>query len=219
MAFGSHWEWRGFGGVDGVFVDCYSALPIVSEVHRQVDQYIYVPGLKTNLKIRNGEESGLKFKQFNKNEGEFELWSEYEDELFDFPISTSARDLLQKTLNESELGPIKSIPSKVHSSKDTLAWLREIGCRIIKVEKKREIRKLNSNNDSTLVEWTCIYEPQALNSISLESMSFEETDQQSSLHSLENVRAAYRDLELHRLPLIVNSYLDAVAIWSKSNKI
>lgn len=219
MAYGSHWEWRGFGGVDARFTKRFRSLSKLIDQHSQSDYYIYAPGLTTNLKIRQGKESGLKFKHPGKTDGDFEIWSEYEDELFEFPLPSKGLDLLEDTLNSTDLGPINSIPSGINNPGDTLPWLKEIGCRVIEVEKAREIRELHLSTDTILVEWTCIYKPQALISISVESEHFEKSDKQQSSKNLKLIKSAYRKLELHRLPLLPRNYSDAVAIWAKSNKI
>lgn len=96
MAYGAHWEWRGFGGVNGTFADRFSNLEKIIDEHRQSDFYVYVQRLNTNLKVRQGEENELKFKRPDIFAGNFEMWSEQEDELFDFPLSKEGRSMLKK---------------------------------------------------------------------------------------------------------------------------
>jgi hypothetical protein len=60
MAFGVHWEWRGFGSVSDAFFGRYGNLAYEFGPQKIEDIYIWVPGLEVNLKIREGEEGGLK---------------------------------------------------------------------------------------------------------------------------------------------------------------
>lgn len=219
MAFGLHWEWRGFGGIDSKFAERYSKLNKVISEYSVVDCYLYAPGLETNIKIRKGAENGLKFKRPGKVMGNYEQWLEDENEIFDFPLSKKAQKLLMESFKSTELNYKGSFPRRISNEEHTISWLKDIGCRVIEVQKKREIRKWISPEGSVLIEWTCLFKPQPIISVSLESGSFDNPESQIALEYLDILKSAYQDFGLNEKPLCTMNYLEAVAIWAKSNKI
>ncbi|MGK7369222.1 MAG: hypothetical protein ACNS64_03315 [Candidatus Halalkalibacterium sp. M3_1C_030] len=219
MAFGLHWEWRGFGGVNSSFADRFSKLDTLVSEYAVEDYYIYVPGLETNLKIRKGDKNNLKFKRPGKFKNNFEQWKELENEFFEFPIPLRAQNLLVEFLKSTAIDRTCSIPPAIETTDDYLRWLKEIGCQIIEVRKAREIKEWSNAEGSVMIEWTGIYNPQSIISISLESEPFEPSESQKEAKTLDLLKSVHNELELNEMPLRPKNYLEAVTIWANSNKI
>ena len=219
MAFGTHWEWRGFGAVNSKLAEQFSALKASVSSNQVVDTYIYAPGLKTNIKIRTGHQSGIKFKRPVKFADNFELWTEREDELFDFPLTKADRDRVRNILDGTELNRIGSLPTDVKTADDALSWLSEAGYELIKVKKDRETRVWHHADRSVMVEWACLSLPQFITSISLESEPVKYSDKQSETSALSLLKSAFSQMNLDKMPLRPMNYLEALNKWSNGNKI
>lgn len=217
MSYGSHWEWRGFGGVSARFVRTYASLETCIELHSVHDRYIWIPGLEVNAKFREGVENGLKFKRPEKKEGDFEVWTENEDELFEFPLSDNAWKTLQTILQNTALNLPDPPPS--FTQEHTEQWLEQAGCKIVEVQKERESKLLEVKCGSVLVEWTSISEPQSLISIGLENYSESEAEQLTSETDKQILELAVKEMGLHDEPLRPVNYMGAVKEWARGNKI
>jgi len=85
MAFGKHWEWRGFGSPPPATLRTVESLPLkFPDLQAVTDLYLWVPGSPINVKLRMRD---LKFKRLLEVSGEFERWLEDEAENYPFPLS------------------------------------------------------------------------------------------------------------------------------------
>lgn len=219
MAFGTHWEWRGFGAVNSKFAEQFHKLNVSVNPTQVTDTYVYTPEVKTNIKIRKGYQQGLKFKRPVKLENHFELWTEREDELFDFPLTDEERDRIGKILKGTELDRISSFPRSIRTAEDTLSWLSEKGCQLIKINKDRETRVWQEAENSVMVEWACLSGPQSITSISLESEPVNYSDDLAESPELSLLKSALSHLDLDKQPLQPMNYLEAIAEWANGDKI
>jgi hypothetical protein len=220
MAFGIHWEWRGFGAVSAAFAARYARLEPVFPAQRVDDTYLWIPDLLVNAKLRLGGEEGLKIKRLRRSEPPFEIWDEREDDLYTFPLSDRALSALAGMLSKAglELGRISSIPANRDS---VLKHLERSGCKLVTVSKIRESRLCEGSTGDVLVEWAVILEPQPVVSIGLENRQGEaeepvDASDEDMRKSLREVAAAVDVLGLGGEPLTVMSYLDAVSVWARN---
>lgn len=222
MAYGSHWEWRGFGGVSTRFAGSFTKLKSIYLPHPVTDRYLWFPGIKVNVKIRQGSENGLKFKRCLKTEAEFEIWSEPEDEFFEFPLNENSWKMLVEVLKNSELKKYadNNEPPPRPIGKEKLEnWLLERGCKIIDVEKKRESRVWHSPEGFVLVEWSCISRPQSLVSIGLENYYPDDGKEMMGDPDQTVLENCIESLDLYAEPLRIMNYMDVLKIWARNNKI
>lgn len=218
MALGSHWEWRGFGNVSNRFVQLYRQLPLLFKTQVVEDSYLWIPGLSVNAKLRTGADGDLKFKRLQEQDGELEKWIENPEEIFDFPLSIKAWTILSDVLRTVDI-VLPSWTEEVHDRDEVLNMLKKKGCRIVSMVKQRDARLLKTGYANIKVEWATISGPQQLVSISLES-GFEDSEQ--GLTDKEAKRAlitAIEKLNLQDEPLQVMSYLDAIKVWAKGEKL
>jgi hypothetical protein len=213
MAFGTHWEWRGFGDVSHAFFERYEVLTYQFGPLKGDDLYIWAPGLTANLKIREGYFGGLKFKRRLGKDGRFECWIEHPGDLHDLPLDKAAWQALAVELGSAGLvlGPY---PPEPPGHDQLLFLLERAGCRSLLVTKERGGRWWPGPNGRVLVEWTAIHKPQTILSISLESEDLAGegaglTDEQAKA----DLQAAFEALGLDHEPLLPMNYMDAVDIW------
>jgi hypothetical protein len=97
MAFGDHWEWRGFGDLNNVIRNQIQQLTSKYGAGINVtDQYLWAPGSKVNVKVR---EKDLKFKYLlDEADGGFERWVENEKDNHPFPLNAAVLAQLEKAL-------------------------------------------------------------------------------------------------------------------------
>lgn len=218
MAYGSHWEWRGFGAVSSRFVKQFARLETIYPQHEMTDCYLWFPGITVNAKLRQGAENGFKFKRLERKAGDFEAWTESEDDFFPFPLTDSAKRSLLNFLHESGLEkPDTSLPRPANR-KNMEEWLRKAGCRFVTVKKTRESKIWHSRHGPVLVEWACIRSPQVLTSIGLENQP---SDDGSTLADSERkaLDQALEEFALEEEPLTAMNYMKAIEIWAGNNKI
>lgn len=218
MAYGTHWEWRGFGGVSSRFADRFTQLRSHIHPHEVEDVYIWVPGLEVNIKFREGTEEGLKFKYPIKTEHHFELWKEDEQDLFGFPLTRDAWKQLSGVLERAGV-KLPDYPSEAPTSDQLLTFLTDMGCTYMRVHKQRESRLWETDDAKVLVEWTSISEPQYCISIGLETWSDDPDADVTGQQALAQLQSAANKLRLEKEPLRLLSYLDAVKLWCNGNKI
>src|SRR2546427_7988349 len=137
MAFGKHWEWRGFGPLPPELLGRIAALPLIfPRPQHLTDEYLWLPASPINVKLRM---RSLKLKRLLQSENGLEEWLEDSDENYPFPLSPVA---IQQLCDELR-ARLPSLP------REPVAWdkfpelLRamEPSPRIIAVEKKRWQRK------------------------------------------------------------------------------
>lgn len=213
MAFGKHWEWRGFGAVGESFRDRFAGLEPAFGPQEVADHYLWVPGLQTNIKIREGEAGGLKFKRFVAEDGRFQCWSEDPDELYELPLQKKAWQSLAAALAATGIS-LGLYPDRPPDGERLLALLGEAGCSILLVRKEREGRWWPGPNGRVLVELAGIRAPVAMRTAGLESENLRVGGAGlSDGQAKEDLRAAISALRLENEPLSVMSYMEALALW------
>ena len=171
MAYGVHWEWRGFGAIDGAMEARILALPASALPERVVtDTYLWRPGLRDNVKIRSWAGGGsLKVKrQLDPGPGDgVSLWEESPDEDYGFPLSEAALDHVLAALGMAPPGP--RVPASVHAA-DLLAWLAlgERAPRCVEVRKRRRSFVYDAGPVPVLVELADIDRPERTRSVGIE---------------------------------------------------
>jgi len=219
MAFGLHWEWRGFGAVSGRFANQYGTLQDCFPEQEIEDSYLWVPRLAVNAKFREGAEGGLKFKRIKNVDGPLEQWREDRDELFDFPLEPEAWDALSKILGAAKVR-LPAYPTKKPNRDAALEYLKKAGCKTVTVKKVRGAKLWQAPDGKVKVEWACISSPQACVSIGLET--WDEGSQKAALDdesAKADMRAAIKGLRLDTEPLRVLNYMQAVEKWASGDKI
>ncbi len=219
MAFGLHWEWRGFGAVSADFVNKYSKLDLQFDIQNVDDLYLWVPNLAVNAKFREGAEGGLKFKRIKNSDDKLEQWHENEEEIFDFPLKEKAWTTLNKVMTTVGLA-LPAYPPIAPNREESTHILESIDCKTIMVKKRREARLWRGPNGLVKVEWACISEPQSLISIGLETWDNDaDEDVLTDEEAKEDIRAAILELGLNKEPIHVMNYLVVTGIWALGKKI
>lgn len=216
MAFGIHWEWRGFGVVSESFIERYGRLDHAFGPQKVEDLYIWAPRLGANLKIRAGESGGLKFKRLLEKDGRLDCAVEDPAELLPFPLQEPAWHMLAAELSQAgiDIGPF---PGQAPGSEKFAALLERAGCKLVLVPKERGARWWQGPNGRVLVERTAIHKPQPILSIGLES---EDTgDGVTNEQAKADLQAAIAALKLDQEPLRVMNYLDIVALWARGETV
>jgi hypothetical protein len=201
MAYGRHWEWRGFGAIPPTPRARLEALPLkFPRAQELVDEYLWVPGAAINVKLRF---SNFKLKRLLETRGDCQLWLEDPQEDHPFPV---AREVVAGLARE--LGV--SLPRLEQSSysRDVLLELLASGSpavRVIAVGKQRWQREWNSDppglEESVIVEVAEILSPERTSSVGIEHPT------------LEGVQLACSALEIGSA-LRVSSYLEALGKWA-----
>jgi hypothetical protein len=219
MAFGVHWEWRGFGSISEAFFDRYGVLAYEFGPLMVEDIYIWAPNLEVNLKIREGEEGGLKFKRPFGRDGRFERWVERAEDLYSLPLARQGWEVLAAELAAAGmvLGPY---PEEAPGHDQLLFLLERAGCQSVLVVKERGARWWQGPNGRVLVEWSAVEKPQELLSVALES---EDLSGEAMGAANEEAKAALKGaieaLQLEREPLVPMNYMDALAVWLEGREI
>ncbi len=97
MAFGEHWEWRGFGDLTSTIRNQIEQLsPKYGGGITITDQYLWVPMCKVNVKVRAKD---LKFKYLlNSVDEGLEKWKEDEKDNYPFPLNPAVLAQLETAL-------------------------------------------------------------------------------------------------------------------------
>jgi len=204
MAFGRHWEWRGFATRDDGFGDAVRALPLLYERPQHVvDRYLWAPGATLNVKLRLGE---LKLKRLlMTTEDGLEDWLEDPAENFAFPLAPAVVADVARALGVPLSG---GEPTQAIASEHVLLALLErdaSGVRVIEIEKQRWQHE-GPPGASAIVEYASILRPQAVVSVGVED------------EDRERVLTTLRALGLPGALRTAN-YLDVLAIWGRGDSI
>lgn len=202
MAFGVHWEWRGFGPLAPEAAARVESLPRkFPSAQRVVDEYLWVPGARANVKLRAAD---LKFKRLLERRGAFELWEEDERENHAFPLGPEPLEKLC-----AELGAARPPPPALGDPRELLAWLERAApaVRRVRVAKTRTQHDwsppdLRAASEPVTVELARIEAPEGIASVAFEHPRLELVE--------EAVRAMRFEGALRPL-----SYLDAVGLWAR----
>ena len=166
MAFGRHWEWRGFGNLEGSLRSAIESLALKFPNHQEVtDQYLWAPGCDFNLKLRF---SNFKIKRLIQKHAEgIEEWLEDEEENYEFPL---APGVVAQAARALRIGLPERFEEPVEESADLVRIFRANAplFRLIQVKKKRWLH-LAPDIGGVLVERVEIYEPENVASVAVES--------------------------------------------------
>ncbi len=216
MAYGLHWEWRGFGALDPEVRRRIEHLPrLFPGDLAGVDSYYWYPGCDVNLKLRDWEiRAGVKLKRLHDVDAGtgLQLWLEDEREDYPFPLQPDAVHRLADAL-----GVDVSPPPRPMGRCTLLTLLREArpNLVVVAVQKTRSIRRWAAAGREVLVEIAEIASPERVTSVGVEDRAG-----LSGSASEEEMAAAKRDvtaaLEGLGLPgaLTAVSYLEAVGAWA-----
>ena len=199
MAFGHHWEWRGFGKPEaGLRSRIYGLRPKFPEPQELLDEYLWAPGCGVNVKLREGS---LKFKRLEEKAECLELWNEPEEENHKFPLASQVVGKLLADLggDPGRAAPVESRTELLHLVEAVMPEARVVG-----VRKKRWQMELERGG--TTVELAEIFLPESVTSVGLEH---------------EDARKVEEAVEALGLPgtLRVMSYMDAIARWARGEKV
>jgi hypothetical protein len=203
MAFGRHWEWRGFGPLSGPARSRIEALPLKYPASQKVvDRYLWIPACLINVKLRFND---LKFKRLVGEADGLECWVEDEAENYPFPVAPEVVAELAAELGVPARRPAASVPNGV----ELVALLREAapGVAVVEVNKERWQHEWSppEGGDPVLVEVAEILAPERITSVALEH---------PSARPVAAARDALRPPEMRR-----RSYLEAVAIWARGERL
>ena len=172
MALGTHWEWRGFGILSDAFRGRFESLEDLFPSQSIVDEYIWVPDLPINLKLRRGTggQDGLKFKRPGGTTGDLEEWHEDPSEIHDFPLSTEAWESLGREFADVSiiLPPFPEEPLDRNLTLDTLRR-SDSNIRVVTVTKARVTKFWSGRAGHVRVELTEISSPEEITCLGLES--------------------------------------------------
>lgn len=196
MALSIHWEWRGFGAVSDRFRRRFDRLASVfgSEPQRIVDEYLWIPDVHVNLKFRQGTgwQDGLKFKRLAETREAFERWNESIAEVFPFPLSRQAWQLLL-----AEMKADGHRPPRNAGRDEAVRFLQSIDPRIrtVVVRKERQSHRWGSLGE-VRIELAEISSPLPMTSVGLEA------------EAISHLQDAIDGLRLHDERLEEMNYLD-----------
>lgn len=203
MAFGRHWEWRGFARGRPRVLARIEALPAAfSTAQRLSDRYLWYPGCAVNVKLR---ENHCKLKRrLDVAPDGLEEWIEDEAENYAFPLDPSAvREIV------SALGGACEGAGGAGAADETALLEILTGAssraRIVEVEKSRRGHRWPDDH-GVLVEVAEIRAPERVLSVSIEDSEG------------DDVRAALAGLGLPG-DLWTMSYLDALDAWGRGRSL
>ncbi|UCG88970.1 MAG: hypothetical protein JSW71_10720 [Gemmatimonadota bacterium] len=215
MAYGLHWEWRGFGHLDDRIRQRITGLrPLGSQLATVCDRYIWIPGCSANVKLRSwGSIAGLKFKRLieEDRQSQLQLWLERPEEDYTFPIQPPVILELAKILGVELPGD-----RAIGDSRELITMLQNAtadAC-VVRVEKSRRAFIWDHTRDAVLVDLAEIRAP-----VETTTVGLEDTAHLGDRSSAAEVRAANRSVTAAKadlgLPasLETKSYLDILPIW------
>jgi hypothetical protein len=216
MAYGLHWEWRGFGTLDPEVRRRIEDLPrLFPGDLAGVDSYYWYPGCDVNLKLRDfGARAGVKLKRLCEVDAEtgLQLWLEDEREDYPFPLRPDAVHRLA-----SSLGVDVSPPPRPMGRCTLFTLLQEArpDLVVVAVQKTRSIRRWTVGDREVLVEIAEIASPERVTSVGVEDgagLVGSASEQEMAAAKLD-VTAALDGLGLPGA-LTAVSYLEAVGAWA-----
>jgi len=198
MAFGTHWEWRGFGSLPGTLAEGIRALPgLFPDSQVVTDRYLWSPGCEVNFKLRLGD---FKIKRcIESAQGGVSKWVEDPAENFSFPLAASVFDEVAGALGVGS-GPATAPVS----CEDELLDLLAAGgsrLRVISVAKERWQYRAPVMEDG-IVELAEIASPEKIVSVSVEH------DSEAGVREIMAAIGLPGELE-------TVSYLEALAVWGE----
>ena len=221
MAYGVHWEWRGFGAVDGEREARILSLAPAAVPERTVtDTYLWHPRLAGNVKLRAWEGGGsLKVKR-RLDPGSPRgpsLWMESPAEEYDLPLDDVA---LARTLAALGVDPSHRGPSTPTHAAALLVWLVGVveALRLVEVRKLRRTFVWDRGTVPVLVELAEIERPERTRSVGIEDMARLQAEAPSERLMLAQ-RGVSEAATVFGGGLRVLSYPEAVAIWARGGSV
>lgn len=204
MAFGCHWEWRGFGIMPDATRKRISRLPLWFQTPSPIlDIYLWTPAMSTNVKLRG---DALKFKRFIAREGPFECWLEDETELIPFPLGGEVLAVLAEALGLT-LPP----PDRLLTRPAALLHYLQQEAPVLQVVPVRKQRRLHHYHAPSpppvIVELSEVLGPESVASLALEH---------PQLGLLQAAHAALAADVPNLQPL---SYMEAVSCWAQGRRL
>ena len=208
MAFGKHWEWRGFGVLSGGLRARVESLPLKFDRPQDVqDEYLWVPGMSINVKLRFTD---LKFKRLLGFEQGVERWLEDEAENLPFPLERPVVEKLSRELGVS----LPRLLERSYGREELVDLLlrAKAPVRRIVVEKKRwqrdwmTLEARASGGGPVTVELVEILSPEVTFSVGLE-------------HPEPGPVAAARDELGLGTVMRTLSYLQALSVWARGERV
>lgn len=216
MAYGLHWEWRGFGALDPEVRRRIEDLPrLFPSDLAGVDSYYWYSGCDVNLKLRDWEiRAGVKLKRLQDADAGtgLQFWLEDEREDYPFPLQPEAVRRLADALGVEVSPPPRPVG---RCTLVTLLRQAHPDLVVVAVQKTRSIRRWVAADREVLVDIAEIDSPERLTSVGLEDCAG-----LSGSSSPQDVEAAKLDVLAARealgLPgaLTAVSYLEAVGAWA-----
>ena len=193
MAFGKHWEWRGFGRVSNDLRARIESLDLLFAPGQSlVDTYLWTPDGPANVKLRFGD---LKFKRLLDSDGDFQYWQEDENEIYPFPLDADVMSALEQALAITLPGD-----QRLPVGRDELMEMLKSAvppAQILYVEKVRRFFSLPAaDGEPVIVELTDILRPERIGSVALEHTNIEAVRQ--ALTQLRLTSSALRPLNYLR---------------------
>lgn len=203
MAFGRHWEWRGFGDVEPGLRCRVLALPLWFAPDQPTDDtYLWTPHCTANVKLRYGD---LKFKRLLESDGDLEHWLEDEAEVYPFPLEPGTMVELSKLLGTRQ-PPLSQAVGR-NQLADVLAAANP-SFQTIRVEKMRRLHLWpQANQEAAIVELTEILAPEPITTLAVEH------------GDRASVRALISQLQPEMGTLRKLNYLQALSCWARSERI
>jgi hypothetical protein len=171
MAYGLHWEWRGFGELgDDIRSRIVELKPLRPFPTKVVDRYLWFPGCRVNVKLRSfrGAET-LKFKRMIEVDCKsgLQLWMEKAEEDYVFPLSPKPIEELSHLLG------VKLTVASISGCDEFVDVLRATTAKtsIVAVEKTRRSYVLRSEDHAVLVDLGSISAPQVTSTVGLEDLA------------------------------------------------
>jgi hypothetical protein len=214
MAYGLHWEWRGFGTLDDEVLDRLSDLAFPSGAQEIIDRYIWTPHTRVNLKVRSwsgGRSLKLKRPVDVDPESGLELWAEHPDDDHQFPLAPQTAAAILAELGLASPVPVGSVDEAelVESIERAAA-----DTRVVLVRKQRSRAVTRVGTTMVQVERADILEPQPVASIGIEDVSGLAHD--STRSTLDQARKAVCEMRDRVAPRWKTcNYLRAVATWAR----
>jgi len=216
VAYGLHWEWRGFGILPASVRETIEDLPAQFPTPGTVkDEYLWVPGCRINLKLRSGEAKSLKFKRLRDSDPAtgLELWEERAEEDYKFPVSPGVVVGLGAALGVRANQPPGSLDREA-----LLQALQRADSRIkvLAVDKVRRARLYPLAAGRLIVEVAELTSPQLVTSVGIEDdLGLTDASAADRVEAAKrSVAAAVRQLGLDGALTRLN-YVDAVTCWAE----
>lgn len=196
MAFGVHWEWRGFGGLSSSLEERIRALrPLFPDSQVVTDRYLWSPGCSINFKLRFGD---FKIKRcLDLAEGGIARWQEDPGENYSFPLAAGVFGEVVTALGGAAGAAGEALASEAELLERAGAAIA--GLQVVAVAKERWQYDAPVLEDG-IIELAQISSPEEIVSISVEH------------ESEEGVREIMEALDLPG-ELKSFSYLEALETW------